>query len=379
MKKFIVLAIFVMILSTTLISAEREIDYGDLGDINELNLNSQIRETKSFSFNNQNTEVIRKKVEIDLDNAKLFSSFQDYDLIAIEDYVFGSKPGDPKVPMKVIKVELPKDSELVEVKIKAGKYRPITNKINIVPVSEPILWDSVKDLSNQELNELKPNSIVYSSDNLFPGKIIDYFSGEDKDTNYVIINFFPLQIKPSENNGVLITELEYEIIYTKKEKIKSFSTPLSYISSAENIIITPSEFSSTAQELADMHSNEGVESEVITISWIFEHYPEVEDAPFDGYKDSSNEGWSEIENYNYSLAKKIISFLRDDSAHPNLEYVTIMGNGINVPPSYYFLYGWGDYDSWVPSDFFYTSPGACLIISTSMLIILSSHRINNLI
>ena len=63
-------------------------------------------------------------------------------------------------------------------------------------------------------------------------------------------------------------------------------------------------------------------------------------------------GWSNIRNYNYTLARKIVAYLRQ--AQP--AYVTILGDGLLVPPSYYYSANGGGYDDWMPTDFFYASP-----------------------
>jgi hypothetical protein len=63
------------------------------------------------------------------------------------------------------------------------------------------------------------------------------------------------------------------------------------------------------------------------------------------------------------LAKKIIAYLRDQTAHSRLLYLTILGNGLLVPPSFYFHSNLNDslYSQWVPTDLFYASPDYDLV------------------
>ena len=119
------------------------------------------------------------------------------------------------------------------------------------------------------------------------------------------------------------------------------------LSNAENIIITPPELYEQAKELAEIHDSK-IPTFIVTTTWIWENYKEAEDPPFDGYKDNPG-----VEGYNYSLAKRILSFLRNNSAHPNLKYVTLLGNAKLVPPSYY---AYSTCIGWVPTDIFYASP-----------------------
>ena len=122
---------------------------------------------------------------------------------------------------------------------------------------------------------------------------------------------------------------------------------------AENIIITPPELYEQAKDLENFHEAQGTETEVITTTWIYKNYEEAEDPPFEGYKDKEFPG----EGYNYSLAKKIIAFLNDSATHPDLKYVTLLGNARLVPPSYYIYIAHSTtWNNWIPTDFFYASP-----------------------
>ncbi|MFH1424275.1 MAG: C25 family cysteine peptidase [archaeon] len=125
----------------------------------------------------------------------------------------------------------------------------------------------------------------------------------------------------------------------------------------ENVIITPPEFYDYAQDLADFHTSDGINTTVVNTTWVYENYANASDPPFTGYSNSSLGGIGNITNYNYTLALRIVSFLNNTTAHPNLEYVTLFGNGLQVPPSYYaYSSASATYDKWVPTDFFYSSP-----------------------
>lgn len=120
------------------------------------------------------------------------------------------------------------------------------------------------------------------------------------------------------------------------------------LNNAENIIVSAPELLNQAQKLAEIHDTK-IPTAVVTTTWIWENYEEAGDPPYDWHK------YPEVEGYNYSLAKKIISFLEDHSVHPNLKYVTLFGNAKLVPPSYYAYFTCIG-SRWVPTDFFYASP-----------------------
>lgn len=139
-------------------------------------------------------------------------------------------------------------------------------------------------------------------------------------------------------------------------------------STEKNIIISPPRFYRAAKELKEFHDNYGIPTKVINTTWISEYYQTAPSPTYAGY---SNRIITRlfVKNYDFNLAKKIINFLRDDLSHPELEYVTLFGNGAFVPPSYYIhsrgrmlrriflLLSLPDiYNNIVATDFFYTSP-----------------------
>lgn len=101
-----------------------------------------------------------------------------------------------------------------------------------------------------------------------------------------------------------------------------------------NIIITSPLFFEAAKELELYHDNEGLSTSIVNTTWIISTYDEASDPPYTGYATGILQQISII-GYDYSLAKKIINFLRDKNQHPNMEYVTLFGNGKFIPPSYY--------------------------------------------
>ena len=136
----------------------------------------------------------------------------------------------------------------------------------------------------------------------------------------------------------------------------------------QNIIIAPPRFYSAAKELEEFHDTNGISTIVINTTWISTNYKELAAPTYKGYANRIIPRLF-IRNYDFNLAKKIINFLRDDSYHPNLEYVTLLGNGEFIPPSYYihsqgrmtkrvllFLSIPYIYNNIIATDFFYTSP-----------------------
>jgi len=131
----------------------------------------------------------------------------------------------------------------------------------------------------------------------------------------------------------------------------------------EDLIITAPDLFEEASELEEFHDGD-VSTDVIKTTWIYENYDEASYPPYEGYTNSSIEGWRDIEGYNFTLARRIIAFLNDSRAHPNLKYVTLFGDASLVPPSYYVYFAhWDVYNNWIPTDFFYGFPDYDLVPS----------------
>ncbi len=115
--------------------------------------------------------------------------------------------------------------------------------------------------------------------------------------------------------------------------------------SAGEVILTSEKLLKQAEILKNIHESHGVDSTIVTVEEIWKS-PEADDPPFSGY--ATGKDHHEIVGYNYTLAKKIISYLRNHSA----EYVTIFGDADVVPPSYYAYFKGQE----IPTDYFYADP-----------------------
>ncbi len=132
----------------------------------------------------------------------------------------------------------------------------------------------------------------------------------------------------------------------------------------KNIIITPPALYHEAKQLEDFHTKQGIFTVTFNTSWIYKNYKDADDPTYPGYANRIIPRIF-VKNYNYSLAKRIIRFLRDLADFKALEYITLFGNGKHVPPSYYFhtrgrmnkYWIFPDfYNNIIASDFLYSSP-----------------------
>lgn len=280
-----------------------------------------------------------------------FLKIEEFDYLALEEMVHFTRPGEPYLPMRRFVVELSKNAEIVDVSTSNKNEIPIQGRFDIVPTPEPLTWGFVG------MGEYKKDQEVYALDEYFPGEVWSYRVGEDNQKKYLYLSVFPVQYLPTTGEVKIITDLTVDIRY----RYLSGVDPLAEELNSDCIVITPPELYPEAKDLSDFHENSlGVSSTVVNTTWIDANYEEAEDPPFSGYWDILLPNRDKILGYNYSLAKKTVKFLRNESAHPNLKYVLLYGNAALLPPSFYwydfFVGGFLPYEGWIPTDFFYSSP-----------------------
>ena len=325
-------------------------------------------------FNESEKAIGEKSIQINFSisesDCELLSSSSGFESLKIKELNSTKDPGKPQLPMASIVKQFPLNTKILGVKIYSGKYAEVSEAIDIAPAPEAVKWDMYDNKSPENIrakaiyrknNLLEKDTKIYSSNNFYPDKLFSYETGKDNEALYLYLKIFPVQYQPASKKLSIITDLVIDVYYVEvgngsdRSLHKSEASP-----EATNdpcIIICPSSFNAPALELENFHETGlGTNTTIITTDYINTNFPAAGDPPFPGYKNSSLTGWGNISGYNYTLAKKIISYLRNSGEHPNLQFIVILGDAGIVPPSYYWSESGGSYDSWVPTDFFYASP-----------------------
>ncbi|WP_337954317.1 C25 family cysteine peptidase [Aciduliprofundum sp. MAR08-339] len=279
-------------------------------------------------------------------------------------------PGQPVVPVKILSFKLPKNVEHVNVNVKAT-HEVNYGTLKISPAPAPLL-NSGKAFPSK-YSPPKYNVKVYKSNSFYPYKVYSYTVSRSRDGVEVNVYLYPVRYNPVTNEIRVLTNAVVSVNY-ELGKLKSGSAPID----VPNIIITSPQLKAQAQRLANFHNSTGLTSWVVTTTWIAKNFQPAPNPPVNGYANSTTDPYAYFNNatlpldksaiigYNYTLAKKIIAFLQNESYGSNVEYVTIFGNARMVPPSYYwtdqYMYllaylGYSDmYDAWIPTDAFYAQP-----------------------
>lgn len=286
------------------------------------------------------------KYKIDPSNCGLYPApLPGYTYLDIDGLPPEGRPGEPKLPLKSFVIALPLGSEVKGIRVEDIQYLEIEEVLKIIPNPTPLVRGDNRG------GEYIPDKRIYNSSRYFPGRLVDFYTGSSKDSTYLFLKFSPVQYIPAKGKALLITDATIKVYYNINYQQVHCQGP-----EFKGIIISPEKFLGVAESLKEFHTTElGIPTQIIATGWIESVYGEAPKPPYPGYSQREPEG---IEGYDFSLARKIISYLRDTPSHPNLEYITILGDAEEVPPSYYYAMDtlFTDVEWWAPSDFLYASP-----------------------
>jgi hypothetical protein len=292
-----------------------------------------------------------RRIEVSLQSGACVlhgSGLESYFYLTVGDLKSTGRPGEPELPMKVVKLTLDGLYDVTGVRLSSANFLLFEEPMRIVPVAQIAEWRI-----GGGKPDLIPDPTVYGSDSYFPGRLVSYDWGCDNKKTHVYVRLFPVQYKPLSGEAVLLTETVVDVYYRpRKTEVKL--NPASPFDD-ECVVICPAEFLAAAESLGAFHEiEEGITTYIATNEWIDTNYSCVTDTPpWLGY---AHEQPAVIQNYDYDLAKKIVAFMRDTLAHPNLEYITLLGDGGRVPPSYYCKFqASSQTEAWVPTDMLYAS------------------------
>ncbi len=258
-----------------------------------------------------------------------------------------SESGSPMLAKRAMKIELDGHFEISGINIESGNYVSGYTAKNVRRHSKKHKWH--KDYNAADRT-------VVNSDSFYPGKWVSYNSGFDGSRTIVYLQILPLQWNPATREIYQLKDYTLNI-YGQQIQAENNDRSINPVND-EHIIIVPAAWETVADSMAAFNTSLGVSTSTVTIDEISADYSPVSEPTNSGYATDTN---TNIVNYQYEDARKIVAYLRDTQAHPNLQYITIAGSGEAVPPSYYFYFNdiemeEDSYNAWIPSDIFYSSP-----------------------
>ncbi|MFH1998482.1 MAG: C25 family cysteine peptidase [Planctomycetota bacterium] len=269
----------------------------------------------------------------------------------LEDCGMLDLPGAPSLPVYAVKIPLQDGYQVTGIKTRNGSLCEVEPFFDIAPAPELCLWEP-----GARKPEWKRDPALYESRAFFPGRLYDLDQGQGMDGTFAYLKIYPLQYRPSEGKLVLAEDLQVELICSPKPELRSHSRGgVDFLE--PSLILCPEALVPQADRLAALHLAWGRPTKVLSLDYVKNLYAPAEDPADAGYKNPDLSDWDKITGYDYDLALRIVSMMRDAVNHPNLESVTLLGDAALVPPSYYFWFDYGDpVGSWMPSDIYFESP-----------------------
>ncbi len=265
------------------------------------------------------------------------------------------RSGEPQIPFltRVVKLAGGYSIEDVSADFRWSSPRSLPQGVTIAPA--PVLHP----ISSGKGPDYIPSELIYGRDSFFPPQEPRWHCGFGCGTTYVTIHIPAVRYNPVAGEycvlkGALVRVLGRRSISCGVSRKHALSFD------EENLILTVESLRVAAESLASLHEVWGVPSTVITAEEIDTIYTPAEYPPLWGFPEAVPSSFHIYADT--ILALKIISFLRDSAAHPNLRSVTILGKSTHIPPSFYFrdstdvIWGGDEFNAFVPTDFFYASP-----------------------
>ncbi len=206
------------------------------------------------------------------------------------------------------------------------------------------------------------NPQVYNRDAFYPSRWVDFSAGYDGDSTIVFIHVYPVQWNPITREVLYLNDYQVQVhgeqINNGAEQYRTFDDLDDILTEAEHILLYANGWQTSAESFAATLTSWGITTDIVSVDSIYALYEPAEDPSLPGYADYQ---YPFVHPYNFDNVKRIVAFFRDETAHENLEYFTILGDAGIIPPSYYFNGIW----QISPTDHFYESPDYDWVVNYS--------------
>jgi hypothetical protein len=303
----------------------------------------------SIELNHATPDIRKMSIQINFNQADLsFKSTEQGLLLMLAGCEHLNIPDQPALPCIRKEIQVGPNEVITGIKtIQADSFSLPLPKAGI-KFAEP-----ARRISEPGL-EVKKNLIMPE---FFPTNNFDYVLTENQCTKTLSLLVNPVYI--DHNKLIFVTHMEIQITLGSAMTTKSIK---SADAKPYSIILAPDDLAESAKKLQSIQEKDGYEASVKLISE-FQSYDESPKPVIDGvvgFLDASADLRARVAAYDNSLARKIQKWLKELTDQQKVQYLTIMGDGTYVPPSYYVFStdNMDSYDRWVPTDIFYNSPDA---------------------
>lgn len=171
----------------------------------------------------------------------------------------------------------------------------------------------------------------------FPGTFLQVV----KQGTQALVRFFPLQWDTQNHEMIRLTHLNVDLFRRPVDGLARSASR-----GSESVILVREAQKDMARALQEFHlRNYAMASEIVTVESVEKSEKEIDESSLpEGYKDRSLADDSVVAwdpksgtGYPYSLARKLIAYFQNRlTTSTKLKYITLLGDGAAIPPSYYF-------------------------------------------
>ncbi|MBN2066331.1 MAG: PKD domain-containing protein [Candidatus Thermoplasmatota archaeon] len=281
-----------------------------------------------------------------------------YDKVTLAGASSFGDPGEPYLPMKGAYILLPQDTTVKDISVEIQDMHSLGNGFSVLPTGTPTTFSQAVSSAAPV-----PDEQIYSSNELFPGILfsevgIYHFRGY----SILVLTLYPVHYRPLSGELFYVSDITLSVelketqqsssLYRDVERdqaevLNRIDNPAildTYSSTRQTsqvlddydlLILTVDEFVDEFQPLQQAHNEEGIRTEIKTLS----------DVGLFPSKVSSED---------------IRTFIRDEYLSHGIDYVLLGGDADRIPAQMLYVYG-KDEDKWpvetlMPVDLYY----ACL-------------------
>jgi hypothetical protein len=235
----------------------------------------------------------------------IVSEADNYNLISVSGCRYLENIGEPRLPVKNVFFLIPPAAALVDVEVASLVENTLKGEYLIFPAQPPLRTVP------ENLSFVPPDPLIYESSGRYPKKLFSLTKAGNLGGHRVLgIRIFPVQYVPKSGEIIFHSEISIKVSYSldgtgptdlassaefnslvkrlvlNPESGDDYSSSVSESSFAveaalpsndvEYVIITSENLEDNFQVLADWKTKKGVPAKVVTVSWIADNYPGVD-------------------------------------------------------------------------------------------------------
>lgn len=217
-------------------------------------------------------ETILQSIYTDISSVQIKDTDDEYVSVCFNDENYLMNPGQPMIPRVIKKFELPFGATNIKIETAPQEIQELTLSKEIIPASSPLPLTP----RTNSVTSAQKDVTIYTSDEYYPHSWSSFHVGcglnqKGKRVTHLTINIFPLRYRPASGRIDVAQTIDIKISYDKPEN-NIFPLTTTY----DLVIITPPQFQTEADRLAEHKESFGVKTLVKTTEEIYDDFSGVD-------------------------------------------------------------------------------------------------------